>query len=156
MDHTSIRANIIQLVHGSGGRVTVTDEDEDRFSLHLNDAVRACRLHVDVSEFSKQVKILFSQLFKWAVEHDEDVKEAILTMQEMGFILICITKRSPVSREIDDALTDLELKIANDPDLGHIPFSGQLLPPLADEDIQGFIPGNMHAWRVYPVPENPE
>lgn len=151
MERTVLRTNILQLVHGSGGRVTVTDEDEDRFSLHINEAVLACRSHTNAERFRKQVHILLNRLHKWSVDHEDEVREAVLMIQEMEFLLICITKHGPISAELDNDLTDLELEIANDSDINQLPFSGQLLPPLSEEATRGFIPSDMLAWRVFPI-----
>ena len=154
MELTALRENVIQLVQGSGGRVTVTDEDEDRFSLHIDDAVLACRSHHDAEKFRKQVHILLNRLHKWSVEHGDDIRGSVLVMQEMGFLLICITKQAPISAELDNDLTSLELEIANDSDIKQLPFSGQLLPPLSDDATRGFIPTDRFAWLVFPIEED--
>ena len=125
-------------------RCAVETEDEDRFVLTLGAAIEACRAFSHYETFVRQFRELHAQLSAWIQQHDRDIAEGYLTLRDGGLLFLVVQKSAAFNQELEDSLTDLDIKIAQDDDLNLIRLNVQALPQASEESIQSFLV----SWRT--------
>ncbi|MHB1424924.1 MAG: hypothetical protein ACYC3I_17265 [Gemmataceae bacterium] len=129
----------IRLRHGDQGEVWVESDDENRFLMTVEAVVRACKTHGRFAEVGKQLRKLARKLTEWLDVHPEDIQEAYLTVRDSGLLFLIVRKTKPFNEALEDALTELDLEIANDETLDLIRFSVLALPATSVESVQSFL-----------------
>lgn len=122
-----------------GGSIVVTPSDQDRFMVKIGKAIEILRLHQREEQFSNQFNLLLKRLACWLEDHAGTWDRAFLTAGESTLRFIVVRKRVKFDEEITDALSDLGVGIANDPDLDLIKLSTRALPLASNEAIQSFL-----------------
>src|SRR5437660_1607842 len=106
---------IIQLVHADGAaQVLIETEQQDRFMLTLHAAIRACQAFSHMDEFTEQFKKLHVKISAWLAAQDQHVSKAYLTARDSAILLLLVQKSAAFDQELEDALTDLDIEIAQD------------------------------------------
>ena len=121
------------------GNLVVTPDDQDRFMVKVGKAIEVLRQHERERQFRKQFTLLVKQLATWLGEHPGSWERAFLTAGESTLRFIVVRKQVKFQSEITDALSDLGVRIANDPDLDLIKLSARALPSVSDEALQSFL-----------------
>lgn len=135
----AVEQTTIRLRHGDQGKVWVESEDEDRFLMTVEAVVSACKTHGRFADVGKQLRKLVRKLTQWLDEHPEDVQEAYLTVRDSALLFLIVRKTKPFNEALEDALTELDLEIANDETLDLIRFSVLALPATSKESVQSFL-----------------
>lgn len=131
---TNTRANqrYIQLdARNEGGIVTITPQDQDRFSLRVNEAIAACQNAHNGQKAHERFQLLLRQLGEWVLQRD-DIEGAWVTSRDHNFAFVVVSKSTRYNAELQDALAALELQIARDADIRMVVDVIGL--PNADED----------------------
>ena len=120
--------------------VTVHPEDGDLFSLTKQMIERSGRFAARFEAFDKQLAALRRDLEAWSVRHSNTVKEVFLVLKGDYFLFLVVLKEKNHDGALEDALTDLDMKIAQDPDYDLINLSVLALPAFAEDAIRSFLP----------------
>lgn len=135
----------IELLHSQGGqRVFVEPEDEDRFVITVQDAIKACRAYGRAADFQAQFKVLNNVLVKWIADRNDKIDHAYLTERDAGLLFVVVQKSEQIDPDFEDELTDLDLQIAHDSFLPMIKLSVIALPKCSKEQLGSFT----GAWAI--------
>lgn len=102
-------------------------------------AATACRASNRLNAFSRQFERLLSVLRDWLREHDEKIQAAHLTVRERDLLFVVMQKDARFDAELTDALTELDISIANDPELKLIDLEVLAVPPLSAEALRAVL-----------------
>jgi len=134
------RPNILHLdCRQRDGTVVVTPADQDRFALTVEEAVKACRAYEQASAFRHQFQILLRMLADWIGQHRDQVAEAYVTVRDAGLLFLVVKKVPQYDDALEDQLTELDLAVAQDPNLDLIRLSVLAVPPASQEAIDSFL-----------------
>jgi len=120
------------------GQILVVPEDQDRFVIKVNRLVSACRHEQQRERFEAQFRVLLDQIAKWLKNRDE-VDSAYLTLRDGGLAFVAVTKHAEYNEQFDDALSELDLKIASDVDLDLISLNTISLPNVSRDSMSSFL-----------------
>lgn len=121
------------------GSLVVTPSDQDRFMVKIGKAIEILRLHQRAEQFSSQFNLLLKRLAQWLEERAGTWERAFLTAGESTLRFIVVRKQVRVDEETTDALSDLGVEIANDPDFDLIKLSTRALPLASNEALESFL-----------------
>jgi len=128
-----------QLVwHEEVGSVVVTPRDQDRFCVKLHKAIEALQKLSRAEEFGKQFRLLMRVVAEW-IRGRPEVAKAYLTLRDGALMLIVVRSTVRYDADFEDALSDLDLRIAEDADLNLIRISSLALPQASDEAVASFL-----------------
>jgi len=136
------RAKSVQLDwQDDEGQVTVTPANEDRFMLQMRTAIEVLQQSKQVEEFQLRLKVLMNALAVW-LKSQEDVEKAYVTIRDGSLAFVVVRSTSRYSEEFEDAITDLEFEIANDPDFSGIDVEVIGLPSISKSALDSFLHDN--------------
>lgn len=117
--------------------VTVTPEDQDRFNLRVRDAIQACQVAQEHQQAADRFNFLLKRLAKWVLGRD-DLQKAFVTTRDRAFAFVAVHDRPEYDAAFEDALAQLELDLARDPDI-KLAVEVLSLPPTDDEALRSFL-----------------
>ena len=120
--------------------VTVHPEDGDLFALTKQMIARSGRIAYEIEAFENQLEALKRELDAWFAGRSDSVAEAFLVLKGDYFLFLVVTKGKAHDSGLEDALTDLDMKVAQDPDYHLVNLSVLALPAFAEDAIQSFLP----------------
>jgi hypothetical protein len=120
------------------GLVTVTPRDQDRFVIKVRRAIEILRQAARAEQFERQFTLLLRILAQW-LEERTDIERAYLTHREGALAFVVVRNSSESDEECADALSDLDFRIANDPDLDLIKMDAIALPLASDSTVSSFL-----------------
>jgi hypothetical protein len=119
--------------------VHIETEEEDRFVLTVGAAIQACKAFGEMEEFTKQFRKLRAKLTGWLQEHGEGIADAFLTVRDSALLLLVVRQSEAFHQEFEDALTDLDVAVAQDDEFSLIRLNVLGLPRGSEESIQSFL-----------------
>ncbi|MEA2064510.1 MAG: hypothetical protein U9P14_12475 [Gemmatimonadota bacterium] len=119
--------------------VTVTPEDENRFVTNVEHAIKACKAYNEQIRFGRQFKELLEKLACWINLYQEKTELSIVTIRDSRLLFVVVRKDTAYDEEIESSLIDLDISIANDPELNLIKLSVIDLPNCSPESLMGFL-----------------
>ncbi|MBI2900956.1 MAG: hypothetical protein HYY17_12290 [Planctomycetes bacterium] len=119
--------------------VVVTPDDQDRFMTTVQDAVRACRAHENSVRFNDQFQQTINRLGTWVRDHRSEILQAYVSIRDTDLLFLVETRSREYSREFEDALTDLDISIAQDSALNLIRLSVLAIPHSSPEAVNSFL-----------------
>jgi len=124
------RTEPIRLVFSErDAHVVIEPADEDRFVMRVNEAIEACRVYEEFqSLFRQQLDYLKNTLGTWRREHMHAIEKAFLTLQDDRMLFLVVMAEKGYDSTLEDDLTELELRIAQDPACSRIKLDVQALP----------------------------
>lgn len=128
-------------------RVTVSPADQDLFVVSVQEAIEACRAHAHRKKFEHQFKALLGILAEWVDKRREQIRNAIVTLQEDAVLFLVVRKEMGYDRTFEDDLTRLDMEVAQHPNLDVVRLTVLALPNCSDEALAGFI--NPEVYLVY-------
>ena len=120
--------------------VTVHPEDGDSFSLPKQRIAKYGHLAYRIEAYDGQFAALKQELVTWSAVHSDVVRETFLVMKGDHYLFLVVLKGKAHDAVLEDALTDLDMKIAQDPEFDLINLSVLALPAFAEEAIRSFLP----------------
>ncbi len=114
-------------------------EDGERFGLPMDAVVHACRAQGKMVEFSRQLNELLAKLDSWLRQRSTEVDRAALSLEPDGISFAVVRKDKAFNPEFEDALTELDVEIANDPLFNLIRLHVLALPYSAKETVNAFL-----------------
>ncbi|GAG19458.1 unnamed protein product [marine sediment metagenome] len=131
---------VIQLQWGEKHKqVTIVPEDEDRFNLTVEQAIRACKAEVGFAQFSSQLRKLLTLLANWTEGHALSLKISYLTVRDTGLLFLSVMQGAQFNRKLEDELTDLDIRIAQNVSLDKIRLSVLALPNCTPDRLDTFL-----------------
>ena len=120
-------------------RVVVIPEDEDRFILTVEAAIRACNVAVEYSAFMPVFRNLLTRLGEWTRQHKKQILDAYLTVRDNELMFVIVKKTREYNRALEDLLTSLDIRIAQDKDFEMIKLSVLGLPKSPTKSVADFL-----------------
>lgn len=131
--------NVVQLDWADeDGIVTVTPQNENRFNIKLRKAIEILQLADKMDQFRQQFKLLLDVLGRWLKDR-RDVARAFVTVRDGGLAFVLVRDSSEYDEAFEDAVSDLDYRLANDVDLDLIELDAIALPGASDEAIASFL-----------------
>jgi hypothetical protein len=137
------RPPVIQLRFRDGDQTVVVEpDDEDRFNLRVKEAIEGCKLAIDRRQVEQRVRILLNELATWkeamkAAGHPVDA--CYLTIRDGHLTFIVVQSSLEHNPAFEDALSDLDWKLAWDDDLKVLQVQVFALPKIGDDALAGFL-----------------
>lgn len=119
------------------GQIVVTTRDGDRFIIKLNRAIEILRV-ADKDQFPKQFHLLSRVLAEWIRDHS-GIRAAYLTVRDGALAFIVVRDMCEYDEDFEDALSALDLAVANDPDLNLIKLNTVALPAASQDAVSSFL-----------------
>jgi len=111
-------------------KVIITMENEDRFSMTVQEAALACKLadNRQLFKFRSQFKNLLNELAVWIQKNRKKVFKAFMTVRDAGLLFLIVRNEVPFDRDFEDQLSDLDIAIAQNENYSLINLSVLALP----------------------------
>jgi hypothetical protein len=129
---------VIPLMHHDDARVLIETEN-DRFMMTVQAAIRACQAYSHMDEFTAQFRKLHTKLSQWIKAHDSGISKAFLTARDAAILLLIVQKSEAFDQDLEDALTDLDLEVAQDEEFNLLRMNALAIPAASDESIESFL-----------------
>ncbi len=118
--------------------IVVVPEDQDRYVVKVGRVIELLGLASRADRFQQQLTLLQRELAGW-LQNTDGIKQAFLTLRD-GALLFVVIRNQPVYDEsFENSLSDLDFRIANDPDLELIEMNVIALPPLSRSSLDSFL-----------------
>jgi hypothetical protein len=122
-----------------GQTVVITPENEDRFSLTVQEAIRACSAGQDAIIFDRQFKKLLEKTTFWLKKNSSDIDKAYVTIRDSDILFFIVRKTVEYNRDFEDVLTDFDIEVAEDRNLDKIRMSVLAIPKSSPQTITSFL-----------------
>jgi hypothetical protein len=133
-------AHVIELhFENQGGNVRVVPPDRDIMAMPIEMAIEACRAFKNQIRFKDQFDLLVHRLGTWIGERRASVSSAYLTSRDSGLLFLVVTNGREFNQELEEAITELDLEIAQDGDYNLIRFGVHVLPECDRDSVQSFL-----------------
>ena len=120
-------------------QVEVTARDQQRFEIQKDRAIEVLRQAKNAERFGKQFDLLLSILGSWLQDRTDRLISAHLTLHDGAFAFLVIMRQFQYNPELEDQLSDLDIQVANDPQLDLIRVNMSLMPPVSEEALSSFL-----------------
>lgn len=120
------------------GLVTVTPRDQDRFSIKIRRAIEILQQAAKADEFERQFNLLLRMLAEW-LHTRNDVARAYITNRDGALAFVVVRASREYDDEFEDALSDLDFRLATDADLDLIKMDAIALPLASDCAVSSFL-----------------
>lgn len=121
------------------GQVRIVPPDNDIMVLSVESAIKACRAFNEQIVFKNQFDLLLERLAGWIGRHHAKIADAYLTVRDSGLLFLAVQQTAAHDTPLDDALTQLDLEVANDPDFSLISMAVHSIPRAAQATIESFV-----------------
>lgn len=140
----SFKAEFIDLhFRDDDGTVRVIPSDQDLMILSVNEAINACRAFTEATRFKVQFDTLLNTIGKWLTTNQSSVAQAFLTTRDAGLLLLVVMKGEKYDSALEKEITELDIRIANDPDCQLIDLSVLAIPNCPKDSLQSFLSRKM-------------
>jgi len=120
--------------------VTVDPGDGDLFSLTRQVITRLGRVAHQFQEFETQLAALRRELEKWTAARADVIAEAFLVLKGDYFQFLVVMKGKAYDGALEDALTELDMAVAQNPGYDLIRLSVLAIPAFGEDVIRSFLP----------------
>jgi len=120
-------------------QVWIAAKDNDLFSVTVAQAIAACKAADSVEDFKHQFGHLLDKLAIWLGQHRSKIDQAYLTVRDAGLLFIPVRKDVSYDAQLEDALTELDLEVAQAEEFDQIRLSVLALPQTNAEGVSSFI-----------------
>ncbi len=124
-------------------KVVCTPEDEDRFTLTVEQAIDACKAYRSDEKramFRKQFTTLLYLLKTWIDKRKGKIQKAFLTVRDNGLLFLVVTSTPSFDSDLEDELTELDIQIANANEFSEIELDLKALPNCDKDNYESFCP----------------
>lgn len=120
--------------------VTVHPGDGDVFSLTKQMIARSGRIAYQIEEFARQLADLKRDLTQWVAARADSIAEAYLVLKGEYFQFLVVMRGKAYDGALEDALTELDIAIAQNSDYDLIQLSVLAIPAFGEDVIRSFLP----------------
>lgn len=114
----------------------VNPRDHNRFSIQIDRAIKILQL---ANDSEKQMNLLLSRLGVWIRKNETSIEAAFVTLRDGAIAFIAVSRQPRYDDALEDAISDLDLDIANDPELTSLRVNMMVLPPASLEALSSFL-----------------
>jgi len=125
--------------HNEDGLVVVTPQDQDRYTLTVRSLIERERKGKQLELFNDQLRLLLRELATWLEGRENVVSQAYLTMRDGGFLFLVVKKDAEYSDQLEDELSELDIKLANDKLINALEVDVLALPNASSVAVDTFI-----------------
>jgi hypothetical protein len=122
----------------SDGNVVVTARDQDRFVIKLNRAISILQQGQQAERFGYQFNLLLRMLAEWLRDR-EGIANAFLTDRDGALAFVVVRESRQYDDDFEDAISDLDFRLANDPDLDLVTLDVIALPAASESALSSFL-----------------
>ncbi len=119
--------------------IEVTGQDTRRFKVQKDVAIKVLRAVQDKGRAFSQIDLLLERIGRWTSERREKLRDIYLTVQDSSFLLVLVQQAARHDDELEEALSELDVEIANDPDFELLKLNAILLPPVTEDALMSFL-----------------
>lgn len=119
--------------------IEVTGQDNRRFEVQKDVAIKVLRAVQDRSRAVRQIDLLLERIGRWTSERRELLRDIFLTVQDSSFLLVLVQQAARHNDDLEECLSELDVEIANDPDFDLLKLNAILLPPVTEEALMSFL-----------------
>lgn len=116
--------------------IDVNPRDKQRFQIQKDRAIALLQLATNADA---QLGLLLRKLAEWMRSNSASVTTAYLTLRDGRFSFVVISKTPQCDDALEDAVSNIDFEIANDPDLDVVRMNAIVLPPASSTAISSFI-----------------
>ncbi|MCY2964245.1 MAG: hypothetical protein NT069_11535 [Planctomycetota bacterium] len=116
--------------------VRVIQRDQTRFEIQKDRVIKILQL---ANDSDKQLELLLSKLGEWVRHYQRSIKNAYLTLRDGGFAFVVISRSTACDDDLEDAVSELDVRVANDADLKSMSVNALILPPTSKESLSSFL-----------------
>lgn len=110
-------------------------------------AVHGCRPPDDRKQFDAQFHELLAVLRGWLEVHREKIKSARLAVRDADLLFLVMQKQARFDPELAEALSELDLQVANSPKLNLIDLEVLTVPPVSEGSLQSLLASREAAYQ---------
>ncbi len=125
--------------YAEGDTVHVTPRNQKRFEIQKDRAIEILQREKDAELFQQQFALLLERLAEWIQGRETKIANAIVTLQDDRLTFVVVRSEAPYDEQFQDDLADLDVDIANDPDLDLIKLKTLALPIVGGEALRSFL-----------------
>jgi hypothetical protein len=119
--------------------VHVTPRNPKRFEIQKDRAIQILQQERESERFGKQFGLLLDRLAEWINRYQDKIANAIVTLQDGALAFVVVRTAARYDEQFQDDLAELDLAIANDPDLSLVKLRTLLLPHVTGEALRSFL-----------------
>jgi hypothetical protein len=127
------------LRQADGGSVVLHTKDGDDFCMPIDEVVKACRSQEEIDQFCQQVGALLERLSRWLIDRKPEIQAAYMGLEPDGAIFLVVRKAKAFDPAFEDALSLLDLEIAQNDDFNLIKLRVLALPSSSEQTIASFL-----------------
>lgn len=135
---TANSSNPIQISAQSNQKYVLCSFDQSKFILTANEVVTACQAQTRAADCVSQFKDLLEKLGKFVGTWSEQIHHALITVRSRDMMFLVVAKDIARNEQLNDALTDLEISVANDEGFGLLEFTTLCLPRCSSDNVRQF------------------
>ncbi|MCK4423095.1 MAG: hypothetical protein KAV18_03410 [Candidatus Omnitrophica bacterium] len=129
-------------------QIVFVPEDEDRFVLTAEAAIKACRNAVETPiKCKQQFDGLVKRLARWIKDNQKCVDKAFLNVRETGFLFLVVQKDVPYDLDLESSLTSLDIEVARSSDFDQFSLDVISLPKVSPGAITSFLTDNSLVYK---------
>lgn len=126
-------------VDNTEGQVRVVPRDRDVMAMPVELAIEACRAFNQQIRFKDQFDLLLDRIAVWLQPRESIISAAYVTTREAGLLFLVVLKGKRRDDDIEAALTELDLEVANDKDFDLINLNVHSIPCCPEETLRSFL-----------------
>ena len=127
------------LRQADGGSVVIHAKDGDNFCMPIDGVVQACRSQAEMDQFCQQVGALLERLSRWLIDRQPEIQAAYMGLEPDGAIFLVVRKARAFDPAFEDALSLLDLEIAQNDEFNLIKLRVLALPSSSEQTIASFL-----------------
>ena len=131
---TSLKGSWVRLDE-SNERLLITSREGETYSLPYNDALIASRSAAEFRDYAQQIADLMDDLLAWLDERDRGIDRACVALNPEVVKFVVIRRESGFDPELEDDLSELDLKVLNEGAFAMLDFQSIALPDCSDDAI---------------------
>lgn len=131
---------IVRLHHSGGSeQIEGVTPKNDVIYLTVEAAIQACKDQVERADFTRQFDDLLDKLREWIESQKAAIAEAYVTLRDTGLLFLVVSKTKRFNQELEDALTDLDVFVAQSEMFNLVQLSVLALPAADRDSIDSFL-----------------
>ena len=109
----TITQDVIQLDFREGDRqVTVSPQDQDRFTITVEQAAWSCQMGHQAIQYQKLLLEMFGHIHQWCQQRADKVERCLAGFQDGQWTFFFTNKTQKYDFSFGDALADLDIELA--------------------------------------------
>lgn len=134
MSSTAITEPIRLRYSQHDARFMIEPGDEDELIMRIEEVMQARRIcDVLKPRFKNQFDHLKWSLGEWLRNHANKIQKAFLTLPDTGMLFLVVMSEKAYDEELEEELTDLELRVALDPECSQVSLDVQAVPKCSED-----------------------